>query len=95
MKFIIPGKYWTNTGRTRAYKQLKGRSKNFNEELRRWCNDHGGSIVWSKEYNEIKTKIGVVGINEHSVISCKISHDTWVVYFSREEDAMLFKLTWL
>lgn len=95
VKFIIPGRYWTSTSRTRSYTRLKGRSKNFNEDLRLWCKKHHGTIVWSHEYKT--SPVGVLAPNGSGVeyVDVKLFYDTWIVYFKNKEEAMLFKLTWL
>ena len=95
IKFEVPKNLWTNNHRTRAYKQLKGKSKNFNEEFRLWCKKHNGTIVWSQEQSSITIEM-LTWDNVGTIkIPTKTFYDTWVVYFESEEDAMLFKLTWL
>lgn len=94
IKFEVPKNLWTDNYRTRAYKQLKGRSKNFNEEFRLWCKEHNGTIMWSQEQRDMNIRVTNL-FGETITIPNKAFYDTWVVYFESEEDAMLFKLTWL
>lgn len=93
----IPSRWWTKTGKPRKYTALKGRSKNFNEELRLWVLDHNGTIVWTQVKENERTSTSYL-INNGEMIpkvwSCHTYRDTWMVYFKEETDAVLFKLTW-
>lgn len=77
---IIPEKYFVRPLTKRPYKILRGRSPNFNEELRQWLKEHNGYAVWAK-INPISS-------------APSLYFTTWKAVFKTNDDLVLFKLTW-